>query len=69
MKNILHYMLEPPKVLSTYKGKNLKDITMDNQQETNNYITYSLVGSSETTREAPINIIFAPINTKYWVKI
>jgi hypothetical protein len=38
MKNILYYMLETPKALSThpsYDSENLKDITMDNQQETN----------------------------------
>jgi hypothetical protein len=37
MKNILYYMLETPKALSThhsYDSENLKDITMDNQQET-----------------------------------
>jgi hypothetical protein len=41
-------MLETPNALSTNKGagKNLKDITMDNQQETNK------IGYSETVREA-----------------
>ena len=37
MKNILYYMLEHPKALSThhsYDSENLKDSTMDNQQET-----------------------------------
>jgi hypothetical protein len=35
-------MLETPKALSTniYIGKNLKDITMDNQQETNKIKNY-----------------------------
>jgi hypothetical protein len=33
---------------------------MDNQQETNNYITYNLVGSSETTREAPNKYCLLP---------
>ena len=44
-------MLETPKALSTLKkeniSNNLKDITMDNQQETNEYEVI-LVGSSET---------------------
>jgi hypothetical protein len=38
MKNILYYMLEHPKALSThhsYDSENLKDRTMGNQQETN----------------------------------
>ena len=55
-------MLKTSKTLSTlflYKySKNFKDITMDNQQETNknnNLNVYFLVGSSETTREAPLN--------------
>jgi len=38
MNNKLHYMLETPKALSTISfyiiSENLKDITMDNQQET-----------------------------------
>jgi hypothetical protein len=37
-------MLEHPKALSThhsYGSKNLKDITMDNQQETNNYYFFN----------------------------
>jgi hypothetical protein len=49
-------MLESPKTLSTNIdiGKNLKDITMDNQQETNKIIKLFLVGSSETTRDTPL---------------
>jgi hypothetical protein len=38
MENILYYMLETPKTLSTYHSydsENLKDSTMGNQQETN----------------------------------
>jgi len=35
MENILYYMLETPKTLSTYDSENLKDSTMGNQQETN----------------------------------
>lgn len=31
----LHYMLGTPNALNTYRGKNFKDNTMDNQQETN----------------------------------
>jgi hypothetical protein len=43
MKNILHYMLETPKALDTLilyelSVKIYKDITMDNQQETNKII-------------------------------
>ena len=41
MKNKLHHMLEHPKALSTNltkDSKNLKDTTMDNQQETKNCI-------------------------------
>jgi hypothetical protein len=38
MNNLLHYMLETPKALSTNSfyivSENLKDETMDNQQET-----------------------------------
>lgn len=37
MENILYYMLETPKTLSTYHtydSENLKDSTMGNQQET-----------------------------------
>ena len=38
MINLLHYMLETPKALSTNSfyiiSENLKDNTMDNQQET-----------------------------------
>jgi hypothetical protein len=36
---------------SKLDSENFKDITMDNQQETKNYLIYNLVGSSETTRE------------------
>ena len=49
-------MLDTPKALSThhdrlnYGRKNLKDITMDNQQEANGFIII-LVGSSEITRQ------------------
>jgi hypothetical protein len=41
MKNILYYMLETPKALSTHHcndSENLKDNKMDNQQETKNII-------------------------------
>lgn len=45
-------MLVSPKALSTISetmvSKNLKDVTMDNQQETNGFII-TLVGSLETT--------------------
>ena len=36
MNKSLHYMLETPKALSTHQldSDNLKDVTMDNQQET-----------------------------------
>jgi hypothetical protein len=33
--NEIGYMLETPKVSSTYIGNNLENVTMDNQQETN----------------------------------
>ena len=49
-------MLENSKALSTNiasrSSKNLKDVTMNNQQVTNRYLI--LVGTSETTREAPL---------------
>ena len=48
MNNLLHYMLETPKALSTNSfyifSENLKDVTMDNQQETKVLYFKSLIG-------------------------
>jgi hypothetical protein len=48
-----HYMLKTPKNLSTkinFLCKNLKSVTMDNQQE-NQIILIMIVGSSEIIRD------------------
>ena len=42
---------------------------MDNPQETNYYKFYNKVGSSETTRNAPIRRILYIMNPSDWVKI
>jgi hypothetical protein len=48
MNNLLHYMLETPKALSTNSfyiiSENLKDETMDNQQETKVLYFNGLIG-------------------------
>ena len=59
-------MLETPKALNThhdrlnYGSDNFKDITMDNQQETNGLIII-LVGASETLRQKYLRLINKPI--------
>ncbi len=49
MNNLLHYMLETPKALSTNSfyiiSENLKDETMDNQQETKVLYFNGLIGN------------------------
>jgi hypothetical protein len=48
MNNLLHYMLETPKALNTNSfyiiSENLKDVTMDNQQETKVLCFSGLIG-------------------------
>jgi hypothetical protein len=65
MKNILYYMLETSKALSThhsYDSENLKDVTMDNQQETKKITNKTTTKTKKQKQNKTKNKIYKRVN-------